>query len=541
LTVSVADVRAGWRGDGPLTRAADLLRRRPEVLTAILCAVVVAVGQRGPDLPAQAYRVALFRSHGLVVFDTHWYAGHPLPGYSLLFPPLAGLFGSRLIGALACIASTAALVRLLRGTRRTGHDVALLWFSAVTVVDLVVGRLPFALGLALGIGALAAQREGRRWWALGLSVACGCASPLAGAFLLLAALAWLSTTSWRRVWPLSGPVVGLAAAAAFGEGGRFPFPFGTLLAVLLFVGIGLTLAPRESTLIRRGLVLYGGTALVLFFVPNPIGGNIVRLGAVLAGPVAAYELARLGRRTALALVAVPLVAWQFAPVPTAIATGHENPSAHAAYYAGLVTYLAGQGAAAGRLEVPLTQGRWETDYLAAKVALARGWERQVDLAHNSVLYDPHLTPAAYRAWLMDNGVRWVALPDVPLDSSEKGEHALLTGPPLPFLQPVWHDAHWRVWAVVGAHPLVTGAARLVSVGVSQIRLEALRPGGATVLVRWTRFWRVTRGPACVGPGPDGWTSVSLVGRGPVTLTADVGFGAITGSGSGGSCSARAAR
>jgi hypothetical protein len=274
----------------------------------------------------------------------------------------------------------------------------------------------------------------------------------------------------------------------------------------------------------------------LFFVPNPVGGNIVRLGAVLAGPVAAYELGRRGKRLALAVVTVPLLAWQFAPVPTAIAAGQDNPSAHSAYYAGLVDYLDHHGAAVGRLEVPLTQGRWETDYLAAKVALARGWERQVDLAHNAVLYDPRLTAAAYRSWLLANGVRWVALPDVPLDGSERGERALLTGPALPFLQPVWHDAHWRVWQVVGARPLVSGAAHVLSVGVARIRLEALRPGYATLLVRWTRFWHVTRGYGCVGPTPDGWTAVSFLHRGPVTLTAEVGLGGVfTGGGSGGRC------
>src|SRR4051812_15420175 len=159
MTVAVAHPRPGWFGEGWPARVVGLVRRRPELLSAALCGLVVALGQRGPDLAAQAYRVGLVRHHGLVVFDSHWYGGHPVPGYSLLFPPLAAWLGSRLVGAIACVAATAAFTRLLRGRAQTGHDVAVVWFAVVSVVNLIVGRLPFALGLAFGVGALAAAKE----------------------------------------------------------------------------------------------------------------------------------------------------------------------------------------------------------------------------------------------------------------------------------------------------------------------------------------------------------------------------------------------
>jgi hypothetical protein len=57
-----------------------------------------------------------------------------------------------------------------------------------------------------------------------------------------------------------------------------------------------------------------------------------------------------------------------------------------------------------------------------------------------------------------------------------------------------------------------------------------------VLVRWTRFWRVTTGDACVRPTPEGWTAVELERPGPVTVSAKVGLGALAGSGGNGSCS-----
>lgn len=521
-------------------RAADrvvhLVRRRPELVTTLLCALVLATGVRGPDLPAQDYRVWLLRTHGLIIFDSHWYAGHTLPGYSLLFPPVAAVVGPRLLGALACIASTAAFTRLLRGRRDTGNDLAILWFAVVTVVDLVVGRLPFALGVAFGIGALVGVREHRRWWALALGILCSAASPLAGAFLLLVAVAWLPSIGWRRAWPLAGPVVGIAAAELFGEGGVFPFPASELAWILGFCAISLVLAPRAARIERRGLALYAVASVLLYVVPNPLGGNVIRLGAIFAGPLAAYVCMRYRMPVILALVAVPLLLWQLWQVPDAIANGGEGRAAHASYYAPLAAYLDAHARPVGRVEVPLTTGRWETDYLAAKVPLARGWERQVDLAYNRVLYNPKLTASAYHQWLRDNGVRWVALPDVSLDSSEAGEQALLTGPEMSFLRPVWHNEHWQLWELRDPTPLTRGPVTLLSLDVSKVNLQATGAGTSTLLVRWTRFWLVTAGVACVAPTPDGWTQVRSFGPGPITISAQVGFGSLAGGGGRGDCS-----
>ena len=71
-----------------------------------------------------------------------------------------------------------------------------------------------------------------------------------------------------------------------------------------------------------------------------------------------------------------------------------------------------------RVEVPFTHNHWEAAHLASAVPLARGWERQLDEKANALFYDGRpLTPARYQRWLRDAGVRWVALPDAPLDYS----------------------------------------------------------------------------------------------------------------------------
>jgi hypothetical protein len=77
---------------------------------------------------------------------------------------------------------------------------------------------------------------------------------------------------------------------------------------------------------------------------------------------------------------------------------------------------------------------------------------------------------------------------------------------------------------------------LQALGISAVQLRATGAGDGTVLVRWTRFWRVTAGIACIGPSPDGWTAVRVFAPGPVTIAAKVGLGALAGGGSGGSCS-----
>ena len=73
--------------------------------------------------------------------------------------------------------------------------------------------------------------------------------------------------------------------------------------------------------------------------------------------------------------------------------------------------------------MPFTDNHWESAHLpGANVMLARGWERQLDRKVNRLFYDDEpLTAARYARWLRDNAVRYVALPDAPLDYSGADE------------------------------------------------------------------------------------------------------------------------
>jgi hypothetical protein len=523
---SAAPVRA-------VRRVADVLVLQPWIVTAALCGVTLALSVYGPDYPAQIYRATLFRHHGPLIWNDQWYGGHPLLGYSTLFPPMAAAIGARSVGALACIGSTVALTRLLRPRGGRDYAFALLWFAVVTVGDLVIGRLPFALGLWLGLLAMLAVARRRPWLAALGALLCSLASPLAGAFLLLAATAWTASVSIRRVLPLASACTGLFVSATLDGGGIFPFPLDSLLAVLAFVALGLLLVPRRFAAVRRGLLLYGVAAVLLFAVPNPVGGNVSRLGVVAAGPLAALTLFPLGRRRALALLAVPVLVWQLSPVRDAVANS-DDPSAGQKYYAGLLGFLRAQGRPQGRLEITFTRGHWESAFVAPSYPLARGWQRQLDVAYNRVLYEPDLTAATYHDWLLDTGVAFVALPDVPLDSSARREAAILRRGQ-PWLLPAWSDSHWRVWRVADARGLVRGDAHLRRLGIASFALSMRPPGRAVVLVRYSRLWRVTGGTACLSPTPDGWTAVTAQAPGRVTAATKLSVAGIAGVGSGETC------
>ena len=511
--------RAGGRAVLRARRLVAHATRRPWAITAVLCCVVLLLPLSGPDLAAQEFRTWLFRSHGALLWDNQWYGGHLLPGYSLLFPPLASMVGTRVLGAIACTWAAAMATALLGGRRADrGQRLASVWFAVALVGQLVIGQLPFAVGFALALTALVGANRDRPWLAALTALAASLASPLAGSFLLMAGLAWLSQAGLRRVAPLGLAAVGVLLGALLGGGGEFPFPAISLFTVLLFAGGGLALAPSLPKSLRWGLLLYGMSSIALFAVPNPAGGNAARLGALVGGPLAALAFGRTGRWRTLAVTAVPLLLWQMWPVGTAVAHSVDDPSNHADYYVGLQTFLRTQNAQLGRLEVPTLRQHWEASYLAPVFPLARGWERQVDIRYNGALYDPALTGDGLHQWALDSGVSLFALPDAPLDPWATREAELISAGQ-PWLQPVWHDEHWQVWAVSDAPGLVTGPGELSHLGVNSASVRFASAGTVVLRVHWSRYWQVVHGPACVGHTWDGWLSVTSAEPGEVSLAA----------------------
>jgi hypothetical protein len=430
------------------------------------------------DLAAATYRSDLFARAGFQLRDYGWYAahGHYLPGYSLLSPELGAWIGVYAVLSLSAIAA-ATLFGLIaqRVFPPAGARLAAGWFALGFCVGLLSGRVPYDLGFAIGLGSVLALLCERLALALALALLTSLASPVAGAFLALAGIADALVGGWQRwrdgavggedagsrVGPERGLVLALAALApiavlalAFPEGGWEPFApsaFWPALAGVLAIALLLpqgSLTPRAHLAVRVGATLYALALIGSFALHTPVGGNAARLGALLAGPLLAGAL--LSRhRLALCLLIPVLLYWQLeTPIDDEAAIAGD-PSVQASYYAPLRAEL--HTLTGGRrtiVEVPLTGSHWETADLAGHegIALARGWERQLDTRYARLFYEPHLSAAAYEAWLRANRVAYVALPDARLDYSASAESALIVSG-LPYLRELWHSPHWRLYAL----------------------------------------------------------------------------------------------
>jgi hypothetical protein len=340
--------------------------------------------------------------------------------------------------------------------------------------------------------------------------------------LLVIAAWWLGTPGpARRHLVVFGALVscGLAAVKfAFPQGGTFPFAATTFAGVLAVSILGVWLLPKEEKGLRIGAALYGVAGLILFIVPQPMGANLGRLGTAVAGPIAATVLWPR-RRLLLVGVALPLLAWQWVPAIAEAASGRPDPSRQSAYFQPVLRYLAPHVGVQTRVEIPPMADHWEARWAATSVPLARGWERQVDNSENPLFYnDGALTPASYQAWLANNGVGYVAVPDVSLDYAARAEAALVRQG-LAYLQLVWSGSHWQVWQVKGGTGLVDGPGRLVSLGPDRFALATSQTGPTTVRVRFTSYWTVTRGVACVSQAHDGWTQIQVLQPGRIEVRA----------------------
>jgi hypothetical protein len=495
------------RGERERTRplAAPAWALALAVAIPLLAAYLILTPPTG-DLAAATYRSDLFGRVGFTTWDTGWYAahGHWLPGYSLLSPALGWLLGVHIL--LVCSALAACVLFALIAQDAFGGAaarVAAAVFAFGFCIELLSGRVPYDLGFAIGLGAVLTLMRGHTWWALVLAVLTSLASPVAGAFLALAGMSgavgialeqgYLVRSHLIRHYlaadasgvrtrkarqgvrdvhenhpPLSKSAracIALTAAAllpilalsiAFPEGGHEPFApslfwmtlAGTVLVVLLLPRGPLSI--RAHRTVRVGAALYALVLIGSFAIASPLGGNAARLAPALVAPLVAGVLWENRRLTLLALAPL-LLYWQLVtPIHDFVAsTG--NPSTSAAYYAPLLSELKLLRKGVRTIvEVPLTQSHWEAAYVAGHdgIALARGWDRQLDTRYGAIFYRPTLSSSAYRGWLMENKVAYVALPDAPLDSAGRLEGKLVARE-LPYLRELWHSEHWRLYRVMG--------------------------------------------------------------------------------------------
>jgi hypothetical protein len=508
--------------------------RLAPTLAALALAIVYLIWEpRTVDLAAHTYRADLFGDQGFTLWNGQWYGGHHTPAYSVLSPPLAWLLGPPLALAAAAVASAALFEPLARGyfgehRARFGA----LWFGIATSTLLFTSRLPFAIGVALGLAALLALQRGRRRLAVVLAALCPLGSPVAGLFLAMGGVAYALAARGEAVSRTRRTGAALAAAAlippvflsaAFPEGGWAPFPFSAYLPIPLFALACLALLPRRERVLRGTAALYGLGSTLALVLETPMGGNAVRLGALFGGPVLLCAL--WGRRWPTRLAYVPFAAllaalafWQWSPAVRDMIKAVKDPAADADYFEPLRQFLATLPDQR-RIEIPFTRSHWEGAEIAPVAPLARGWLRQLDTGRHPLFYEGELNRLTYASWLSENAVRYVALPSAKPDKHAYQERALIERG-LPYLRLRWRSDEWRVYEVILPAPFVvperdTNFVLEQLISSDELLLDVKRPGAAVVRVRWTPYWFANG--ACVEEH-DGWTRVIAKRRGYVRLS-----------------------
>ncbi|MEP6665049.1 MAG: hypothetical protein ABJA81_01260 [Nocardioidaceae bacterium] len=480
---------------------------------------------RGVDYPAQIFRVDQVRRHGLSLWNANWYGGHYTPGYGIVLPWLASYTGLAIPAVVSTVGSVVLFERLLTRSQLPHVALGTSAFAFLMLVNMYEGRLPFGLGVLLGLLAVALARNERWWLAAGAVMIATLASPVAGAFTALALAAWgLSLTGprWREL--VRQPPVRIAAFTLvttlivnvlFPEGGFFPFLW---LDAVLTVAAGILvwhLLPTSLDAVRWGFAIVAFLAVPIFFIANPLGGNLGRL-AVIGAPILC---AAPRKKTALhAVVCLTLLGWQAKPL-LHLPEAANDPSAQPSYYQPLVAALRDRTDGPVRIEIPFTEDHWEAAYVAPAFPLARGWERQIDLRYNDILYSETLSTADYQDWLIDNGVSYVAIPDTDLEVEAQREAAIALN--ASYLHKVWHNDHWQLFQVRGTPGLITGPARLVKMTGGTLRLSVEATGPIDIRMRYTRHLVVVAGRGCLSESADGWTTLEAFTTGPVKLRTEL--------------------
>jgi hypothetical protein len=467
----------------------------------------------GGDLAAQDAWTGFALAHPTSAYDFAWYGGMHPASYSLIAPYVMSAVGVRLTMVVVGTVSTALVMVILGRLPAIAHPG---WAGAYTALALVgnavSGRVTFGLGVALGLGSLAVVFVWRRQphlryeqWARGalaglLAGLATAASPVAGLFLgLVAAALWM--VGRRRASLAVGvlPVAIVAGTALlFPYFGIQPFSWRTALVPLLMAGAGWLLLPRGWRLGRVCSCVYAATVLLVWVLPTPIGTNVARLSLLFGGVVLVAAASgawwtspavhRLGRRFGGLLLVTAILtstAWQAVIVGQDF-LGSASASTLDADVRPLVAQLHARGADQGRVEVVPSRSHREASALAPYVNLARGWNRQADVARNPLFYDDQRPFGAsrYRSWLRRWAVRFVVVPSSTPDYAGLRERQLI-GSDLPFLSRVWSDSTWVLYEVKRPAPIASAGATLESWDAAGLVVRMPEAGSTVLRIAWS--------------------------------------------------------
>jgi hypothetical protein len=535
------------------SRATPQVPGRPVVAAAVVGSVLAAAyllaPPMGADLSAQVAHAQLAERQWPALLDLRWYGGYQPLGYSVLSPLITALIGVRVATALGYLvgvvlfavllqrfavshreAASVAMQQLEVTDAPQPHDAALARQPSIAVIRPTAGaivgaacftgnlastRTAFTLGLAAALGTVVAVAYHRGLLTSVLAIIAALISPVAGLFLGVVGAA-LMLSGWRR----DGITVGVSAlvptvfiGVVFGNGGRMSF--GTDHAITATIGCLVVAAVcwRQS-LIRWGALLSAAMVAAAYALPTPVGSNAARLPELFA-PAIIIAVAALP--AVIVTVVAAAVAWFLPPLFVDEIRDRGEPALDAAYYTPLLEQLHTRQIT-GPIEVVPLRRHGEAAVVAPEVPIARGWLRQIDIDRNPLFYGETLDAEAYRNWLDNNAVGWVAAASSRHDWAANEEAALVSGG-LPYLEPVWSDAVWTLYAVTNPRPIISAPGRVRSRDDISLTVELPEPGQYEVRVHWSRFLGASAG--CVRESADGWSVVVVRQPGTVLIEGDL--------------------
>ncbi|MCL8010264.1 DUF2029 domain-containing protein [Streptomyces sp. AS02] len=482
----------------------------------------------GGDLAAQYAWAGFAARHGDSAYNLFWYGGTHTANYSLISPYLMAGLGVRAVTVVSGLVASwlaAVLITRVKGLHRPLGPAVLA--SLALWCNVASGRTTFALGVAFGLGACLVLIGRRR---LVPAVACAAlatmASPVAGLFVAVVGAAFLLTRDYPRALALLVPPAVTVGATSL----LFPFKgeqlmFADRVWQPALLGLAVTfLAPRTWRVARWSGVVYAAGVVLTYLVASPVGTNVERFAELFApAALLAVLLARPAlagfRRKLLVVALVFSVGWVGKKTGDDLYVSTRVP-AWAAETHGVIRALDRLGADRTRVEVVPARNHREASGLAPYVNMARGWNRQLDMERARLFYDGTFSAATYREWLDRWAVGYVVLPVGKPDGYAKDEARLVRDHRPEWLEPVWQDAHWRVFRVRDAVPLVSGPASIVSTSSADVVVRMPRAGTATVRVAHSP-WLHVDGDGCLAPRGE-FTELSVSAPGDYRISSEYG-------------------
>jgi hypothetical protein len=515
----------------PASAPSSWIRREIDWLLPSLAAVLnavafVLVAPNVNDLFAGLAREdAVLHGVGLKYWFA-WYGGGSTPGnYSVLTPALSAVVGASALAAIATAAITPLAWIALRGAM---HPVAALWVATFSAaLNLWSGRVPFALGSLLTVAVVIFVRRRQTAPAAVFALLTVAASPVSGVFLATVLFGlFLVRPQWRRTCALAIAPIGvslLAVMLLFGSPGPETFSLVQLIQLTVTLAVFFIGAPPDWVRTSIWLALLAGP--VLFFVPNGLGDNMLRLAWYCLPTVVVATSSHLLRYAGLGASAALLMSAKQTGGDLVYGSGQ---TASPGYYSSLITELDSlrKPLLDHRLEVVEDGTRTASFALLDHAMLARGYEYQEDNALNKPLASPDLDATAYKVWLQDNAVGYVAISSEHRKMSP--EYRLVSRHRPGYLIRVWGDRDWTLFRVAAPDPIVRAPVRVLQFSQAKLVLRVPcacsfpvrlhKPGNLRASTTVPAGSAATPVPAELTDDGFGWTTMTTTRPGTYTLS-----------------------